>query len=118
MTVLEALVALMIALGVVTAAVEASRMAISRSTIARLQVEATLDTETLLARVGNDIPLSEEHLEGDGGNGEHWIIDIVPTSAPTDVVRAYEVHAEVRLLRAGISAQSRLATLKLQWGKR
>src|SRR5580704_16148532 len=112
MTVLEALLALVIAFGVVASAIEASRVAIGRSMIARLEAEAALDAEALLSRVGNDLPFNSGHLEGAESNGVRWAIDVVAAGQETDALQAYQVTSDVAIVRAGISAQSNLTTLK------
>ena len=117
MTVLEALLAVVIAFGVVASAIEASRVAIGRSTIARLEAEAALDAEALLSRVGNDMPLNPGHLEGAEGNGVRWAIDVVPAGRETDMLQAYQVTSNVAIGRAGTLAQSNLTTLKIRWAK-
>jgi hypothetical protein len=117
MTVLEALLAVIIAFGVAASAIEASRLVIGRSAIARLEVEAALDAETLLSRVGNDLPLNPGHLEGVEGNGMRWAIDIVPAGRETDTLQAYQVTSNVAIGRASTSAHSTLATLKIRWAK-
>jgi hypothetical protein len=118
MNVLESLLALIIAFGVVASAIEASRIATSRSAIARLQTEAALDAEALLSRVGNDLPLNPGHLEGTEGNGVHWVIDVWPASRETDALQAYQITSDVGITRAGISAHNKVATLKFRWIKR
>jgi acyl CoA:acetate/3-ketoacid CoA transferase len=118
MTILEALLAVVIALGVVASAIEASQIAISRSVIARLLAESALDAEALLSRVGNDIPFDPGHIEGAEANGARWSLDIVTVSAGNEALRAYQVTSDVSITRAGRSVHSEIATLKLQWGTR
>jgi hypothetical protein len=118
MTVIEALVALVIAFGVVVSAIEASRQAITRSAMARLDAEADLDAEALLSRVGRDLPLQTGRLEGDDGSTVHWTVEMQAVTAPQDAPSAYAVMSEVTILRAGLSAHGRVATLKLQWPSR
>ena len=117
MTLLEALLALVIAFGVITSALEASRTATNRSAIAHLEAEAALDAEALLSRVGTELPLNPGRLEGQDGNGEHWVVDVGPEGMGGDALRAYQIKADVRIARAGLSAHSSVATLKLRWTK-
>jgi hypothetical protein len=117
MTVLEALLALVIAFSVVASAIEASRLAIGRSTIARLEAEAALDAEALLSRVGNDLPLNPGHFDGAEGKGVRWAIDVVPAGREADALQAYQVTSNVAIRRAGTTAQSNLTTLKIRWAK-
>jgi hypothetical protein len=118
MTVLEALLAVVIAFSVVASAIEASRLAANRSTIARLQAEAALDADALLSRLGQDLVLNPGHLEGAEGNGVRWAIDIAPAGGETDALQAYEITSDVRISRAGLSVHKNVATLKIRWTKR
>jgi hypothetical protein len=118
MTVLEALLAVVIAFGVVASAIEASRIAANRSTIAHLQAEAALDADALLSRVGQDLPLNPGHLDGAEGNGVRWAIDVAPAGRESDALQAYEVTSDVRISRAGMSVHQNVATLKIRWTKR
>jgi hypothetical protein len=118
MTVLEALLAVVIAFGVVASAIEASRIAANRSTIARLQAEAALEADALLSRLGQDLPLNPGHLEGDGGNGVRWAIDVASAGREADALQAFQVTSDVRISRAGMSVHQNVATLKIRWTKR
>jgi hypothetical protein len=113
MTLVEALISLAIAIGVVASAVEASRLAIARTAVARLDAEAALSAEAALARVGNDIPLSPGHYEGNQEEGRHWAIDVSSFGDHGDAVQSYVVSVKVTIARAGIAAQSSIGTLRL-----
>lgn len=113
MTLLEAAIAVVMVAGITIGAVEASRSAITRDAFARLQVEATLKANTLLANAGTTLPLRAGRHEGMEERGIRWALDISSPLDAHDRVKAFEVVAEVAIARGGLSARSHLATLKL-----
>lgn len=114
MTLLEAIVALVIASGILGSTFEIYRQSVNRSATARLSVEATLEAESQLARVSSDIPLRPTRLETNDGRGRASVIAIRPVVFGDGRMKAFEVISEVVITRGGTSARARLATLKLE----
>ena len=114
MTLLETLVSLAIASGIIVGALEASRLAASRAAIASLDVEAAARAEKLHSRVGADLPLEAGHREGSEAGGITWSLDVSPYSQAAKGPRAFEITADVSITRGGLSARQKVATLKLK----
>ena len=72
MTITEALIAIVIAAGVMMAAVEATRMAATRTAISLLEMEAVVRAEALLASAGVDFPLAPGRIGGTHGDDVIW----------------------------------------------
>jgi hypothetical protein len=116
MTLLETLVSLAVASGVIVGALEASRLAASRAATAFLDVEAAARAERLHSRVGTDLPLEAGHREGSEGGGIRWSLDVKPYSEGGKGPKAFEIAAVVSITRGGLSAKQTVATLKLEPG--
>jgi prepilin-type N-terminal cleavage/methylation domain-containing protein len=115
MTLVEVLVALVIASGVTLFAMEISRFTVNRSAASLVQLEAVLEAESLLSRVGLDIPLQVGQIQNTTSEGISWVIDIRRLDDRPALPHAYQVSSEVIIARAGISERYRLATIKLTW---
>ena len=82
---------------------------------AEATAEASALAQSLLARVGSELPIRPGAATGDIGNGYRWRVDIVPYDETANArawpVAAYTVSAEV----AGTNGkpQVRLSTLRL-----
>lgn len=111
----EVLVALVIAAGVTMFAMEIARSTINRSAVSLVQLEAVLEAESLLSRVGLDIPLQTGQLQNTTPDGVTWIVDIRRLDDRSALPRAYQVSSEVTVARAGVSERYRIATVKLRW---
>ena len=114
----EALLAVVIAFGVVASAIERRELQPTDRRSRTCEAEAALDADALLSRVGQDLPLNPGHLEGDGGNGVRSAIDVASAGREADALQAYEVTSDVRISRAGMSVHQNVATLKIRWRKR
>ena len=113
MSLLETLIALMIAAGVIAAGVEAAHMSQARTLRARLDLEAVTRTESLLAQAGTEIPLRAGRLEGADGEAVLWSLDMLRDEQAKPPPEAFLVTAEVTVTRDGQSVHQRLSTLKL-----
>jgi len=82
---------------------------------AEAMAEAGALAQSLLARVGSELPIRPGNATGDFGNGYRWRVDIAPYGGTADArawpVAAYTISAEV----AGTNGkpQVRLSTLRL-----
>ena len=112
MTLLETVIALAIAFSVVTGALEASRMAATRAGLAKLQMEAAVKAEKLIAAVGTEFPLAGGHDEGREGGGINWSLDVRPYQPVPKGAAAFDVSAHVQIRRGELVAQQDVATLK------
>lgn len=115
MNLVETLIALTIAAGVIVAAVESSYSTARRAALAQLQSEAVIRAEALLARAGSELPLREQRLEGAEGSSVQWILDMRREGPGSGSPKAFQVMAEVMVTRDGLSVHEQLATLKLDW---
>ena len=118
MTIAEALVAIVIAAGVMIAAVEVTRSAASRTAAALLEMEAVTRAEALLAGAGVDFPLVPGRIEGAQDDGMTWRVDIERADAAASRPIAFQVTSTVSVARAGTAAQQTLSTLRLSWDPR
>jgi len=84
-TVLEALVSLAILTGVTASIL--SLLAITRSLQNRgeLRLTSTIQAESLLNRVGHDIPLKAGHRAGTFQDGSNWSVSIQPYTEGTGI---------------------------------
>jgi hypothetical protein len=112
MTIIEALLAFSIALGMIASSIEAAQFATTRLGIARLQVDASLRAEALISRVGNDLPLRSGHLQGTEDADIKWTIDVAQTFHGESLA-GYQVVSEVQISRLGWLGRAKLATLKI-----
>lgn len=117
MTLIETLVSMAIAVGIVGTGIEATYRSVTRSSIARAETEAAIRAEALLARIGGDLPIAVGKHDGSDGGETHWEIDVRPEGGPGGRFRAYHVVATVSVGRGGRVATISLETLKLQPGK-
>ena len=113
MNLLEAAIALIIAAGVIAAALEASHMSAGRTALARLETEAVIRAEALIAGAGSDLPLVPGRVEGGDGRSVRWIVDIQHDEFGKGPPDAYQISADVSISRDGLSVRQRLVTLKL-----
>src|SRR3954453_6615723 len=113
MNLLEAAIALIIAAGVIAAALEASPISAGRTALARLETEATIRAEALLAGAGAGRPLAPGRTEGGDGDSVRWVVDIQRDEFGRGPPDAYQVSADVRISRDGRSVRQKLVTLKL-----
>jgi hypothetical protein len=113
-TILETIIALIIGFGVVAAALEASGMATARAALARLEVEAAIKAERLLAKAGAELPLAAGHNEGSEEGGVTWSFDVSPYQPVAKGPMAFDVAARVEIRRGGLVARRDVATLKLR----
>jgi hypothetical protein len=112
-TVLETMVALSIGLGVMAGALEASRLAVTRTALAKLDIEAAIRAERLMSGVGAERPLTIGQSEGTDGNGTMWVVNISRHGPETAAPGAFEVAATVTIKRGGLKARQHIAILKL-----
>jgi hypothetical protein len=113
-SVLEAVIAVIIAFGVIAGALEASRMATSRGALAGLDAEVALRAERLIASIGAERPLAAQHSEGSEEGGVSWTLDVTPYAEGAKGTAAFDILAEVAIRRGGLSARQQIATLKLR----
>jgi hypothetical protein len=113
MNLLEAMISLVIAAGVIAAVLETSHLSAGRTVSARLELEATARAEALLARAGSHLPLVPGRLEGGDSREVRWILEIRRDDSVKGPPDAVEVTADVRISRGGLSARQTLVTLKL-----
>ena len=113
MSVLEAIIAVVIAFGIVAGAIEASRMAASRAALASLDAEVAIRAERLIASVGTERPLAAQHDEG-SEEGVGWTLEVAPYAEDAKAPLAFDIVAEVTIRRGDLSARQRIATLKLR----
>jgi hypothetical protein len=113
MSLLEVLVALVIAAGVVAAAVEASHLAQVRVLRAQLEFDAVAGAEALLARAGAELPLRVGRLDGVDGTGLSWRLDVAREGQTMGSPEAFQVTADVLVVRDGHEVRQRLKTLKI-----
>jgi hypothetical protein len=118
MTITEALIAIVIAAGVMIAAVEATRSGAARTGISLLEMEAVARAETLLATAGVDFPLAPGRIEGAQDEDVIWSVDIERSDSTLSKPIAFRVTSNVTIARAGNTVQQSLSTLKLSWGVR
>jgi hypothetical protein len=113
-SVLEAIIAVVIAFGIVAGAIEASRMAASRAALASLDAEVAIRAERLIASVGTERPLAAQHDEGSEEGGVGWTLEVAPYAEDAKAPLAFDIVAEVTIRRGDLSARQRIATLKLR----
>lgn len=113
MNLLEALVALMMAAGVIAAGLEASYQAQARTALARLETEAVVRAEALLARTGAEIPLQTGHFDGADGNSVRWALDIQRDESVKGPPYGFQVTADVVVTRDEGLVRQKLVTLKV-----
>jgi general secretion pathway protein I len=116
--VLEALVALAILTG--TAAAVFSILSASRIAQARAEenVRMIIHAQSLLARVGLDIPLQAGHVTGSFDDGQRWLVEITPFSderypRQPGAKQLFDVRVHVPAMQSG-AAGIELRTLRRQ----
>lgn len=114
MTLLEALIALVIASGVTIAALDASRLLATRSDAATLETEALLRAEALLNAASADPAGALGNAEGRDGPSLHWATRVERKSYGRGPAQAFEITARVTIARGGVRVERSLATLKVQ----
>jgi hypothetical protein len=112
MTLVEALIALVIASGVTIVALEASRRLATRSEAAALETEALLRAEALLGAARIDPTGSIGSTEGRDGPSLHWSTRIERRSYGRGPAQAFEITAQVTITRGDARIQRSLTTLK------
>ena len=114
MSLLEALIALGIAALIVAAGFESSRLAIERSAIATLNIEAATLAANSLASIDITDPEHFTHIEGrDDNKAISWMVDTEADETefgPTAVAMT----ATARVARGGIVAEKTVSILKLK----
>jgi hypothetical protein len=113
MSLLETMVALTIAAGVISAALETAYLTAQRTMLANLEMEAILRAEALLAWAGTDPSNTAAHREGTDGETVRWTLDMERDDAGNRPPAAMRIVARVTITRDGASTQQELATLKL-----
>jgi hypothetical protein len=113
-TILETIIAMAIAVGVIAGALEASGMATARAVWASLQVEAVVKAERLLAKAGGELPLAEGGSEGVEEGGMTWSLAVSPYQPAAKGPQAFDVVARVEIRRGGLVVRQELATMKLR----
>lgn len=116
MTLIETLVAMTVAVGVVVVGLESARQSIERTNLSALETEASLRAEALMGRVGADVPLAPGRREGSDEDIGRWSLDIRLDEASSRRLAAYHIVASVSVTRGQRSASSTLETLKLKAG--
>lgn len=116
-TLVEVLVALAVLAAGLTAILSTLSSGIFHQTRARTLAEATLGAETILARLGADLPLNTGITEGALGDGLRWRMEIAPYGDSADrqawPVSAYAVTLTVQEGAAPATPLISLATLRL-----
>ncbi len=114
MTFVEALIALVLATGVVVAALDASRLISARSGSAALEIEALLRAESLLGAAATDPVRSAGVLEGQDSPDVHWMTNVQPRSyGGQGPAQAFEIASQVTITRGGARVRRSLTTLKV-----
>lgn len=114
MTLLEALIAVAIVTGVMATAIETFRLAVDRSMVAEMQVEATNLAESLLARSDEIDPTQTEQSVEDQRGTITWRIDRSEQRDRASKATLLKVDSNVRIARAGVVVQQELSTLKFK----
>jgi general secretion pathway protein I len=116
-TLLEILVALAIlavSIGVLTASFS---MSVDGTRTARRELDVAAAAQSVLARVGADIPVRAGALSGSAGEGLRWQINIAPygdpNASPGLLVAAFEVSLEIQWEEDGRSRALTVKTLRL-----
>ena len=113
MTLIEALVAIAILSGVMATAIDTFRVAVARSAVSDMEVEAADLAESLLARAGDDLPLHVRQSTTIDGGTLAWSVDsgLAGATAKAQLLR---VDSHVKIERAGMVVEQSLSTLKLK----
>jgi type II secretory pathway component PulJ len=114
MTFIEAMVALVIAAGVIIAALDASHLISARSDASAMEIESLLRAESLLAVVGADVRLAAGTTEGEDGPDVRWATLVEQKDYGQGRAHAFAITSQVTITRAGRRIQRSLSTLKLQ----
>jgi hypothetical protein len=117
MTLVEALVALVIASGVTIAALDASRLLAGRSDSAALETEALLRAEALVNAARIDPTASVGSAEGQDGPNLRWATTVERKSYGRGPAQAFEITARVTITRGDARVARSLTTLQVQEGK-
>jgi general secretion pathway protein I len=116
-TLVEVLVAFVVALLILGATAPLLRQALGQADRAEADLAALGQARSLLARIGNDIPLLPGETGGDLAGGGHWRLAIVPwAEAPTGDEWApilYQVAVQVAVGSGRAGSDVRLTTLRL-----
>lgn len=111
MSFIEALVALVIASGVVIATLEISRNGAGRSAMMLMEMEAALIAEGQNeAAFGN--PGAPARTEGANGTGATWVTTISPRTYGRGARPLTEISTKVTVHRAGMAIERTLSTLR------
>lgn len=114
MTIVEAIVSVLIAAGLMLASLEISRAVIDRTQMARLELRASMKSEELLARAGAEFPLKDMQIESGSSGPVQWSLRIQSRRYGEGPLEAFEVSARVIVLENGRKGESVLGTLKLR----
>ena len=114
MTLLEALIAVAIVTGVMTAAIETYRVAMDRSMVAEMQVEATNLAESLLDRADEITPAQTEQSVSDERGTITWRMDRSEQRDKASKATLTKVDSHVKIARGRFIVQQELSTLSLK----
>lgn len=94
---LEALIGIAILTGVVASAFSLARSGIHAQDRSVASARATLAAEAILARVGLDIPLAAQDLQGRLADGSRWQLAVKPvqSAGSPNVFALFDVEVEV-----------------------
>lgn len=112
MTLIEVLVAIAIASGVLATAIETYRFASLRSVVYGMDLETVDLAASLLARADKDVAIGSHQSSAFDGGSLSWSIDgrRIGTAANVNLT---DIQVRVRFERAGIVVEHNLSTLKL-----
>lgn len=114
MTLLEALIAVAIVSGVMATAIETFRIAMGRSMVAELEIEATTIAESLLARAGEDLPMQAQQNTKDERGTLAWRLDGSQQAGGNKDAKLIRIESHVRIARGDVVVEKELSTLKLK----
>ena len=115
MSLIEVLVAILIASGLLATAMETYRFVTVRTAAQEVEHEAVDLAASLLARADRDLPFGSRQSKMTEGAKLSWSVDGrgIGKAANANLT---EVHVRVRLERAGIVVERSLSTLRVERG--
>lgn len=113
MTLIEALIAITILVGVTATAIDTYRLAVMRSVISSMEAEAVALAETLLVRAGEDLPFQATKSAATDEGTLTWTVTSRPVGT-SGKLQLLKTDSHVKIERGGTTIEQALSTLKLK----
>jgi type II secretory pathway pseudopilin PulG len=114
MSLIEALIALVVASGMVIAALEICHTGTSRNAIASMEMEAAVLAEERNETAYSSLATTSFPIEGRVGDDVAWSTTVMPLPTGRGPTKLLEFTTSVTIIRAGSTMRRNLSVLKLQ----